>query len=391
MFFMFYQALVAREFYSNTFFERILQTACHVGLMLGLHLSKAHNGTSGEGPSEREHVFRVLYVLDKQRAFLSGDPCDLYHFDSDLELWNTTSNQVESPGQRLITAIDDMMIIWEEVYLKLYSARAMAAGAPYLSTQVAGLMQLLGRWHEHHPGVLETPTSTSSFGDNHVGANIQHNLGGHEVHNLKSLQLEMSYCYHVTHVLILRCERSRDERAQVQMRHHARTCLQLIREMGNMEDGASPTPNQRAKTRLALLSRVLGTYPIVAFTDLITFHLDETLSGRLPPTGPLAHPESDDIGADIELLNAILHLLQGLRHADRPGTYLNRLQEGLEWAARVLNETKNFMGTQAEEQPVPILGGSPAGLMATSTTGGCGFYGLDNWQDFFTQETPDLV
>ncbi|XXG98466.1 hypothetical protein Hte_004790 [Hypoxylon texense] len=378
-------ALVAREFYSNTFFERILQTACHVGRMLGLHLSKAHGGSSSEDPSEREHVFRVLYVLDKQRAFLSGDPCDLYHFDSDLELWNMTLNQVQSPGQRLIAAIDDMMIVWEEVYLRLYSARAMAAGAPYLSTQVAGLMQLLGRWHEHHPGVLDTVMSTTSFGSNHVGASMQHSLGDHEVDDMQSLQLEMNYCYHVTHVLILRCERSRDGRAQTQMCHHARTCLRLIIEMGTLKDRTLPTPGHRAKSRLALLGRVLGTYPIVAFTDLITSHLDEIFSGRLPLTEP------DNIRVDLELLNAILPLLQGLRRADRPSTYLNRLQEGLEWATRVLEETRNFVGAQGEELFAPAPGELPTGPMAASTTGGCGFYGLDNWQDFFTQEAPDLA
>lgn len=415
----------------------------------------------------------MLYGLDKQRVFLTGDPCDLYHFDSDLDLWKTKSGKVESPSRRLTAAMDDMMMIWEEVYLKLYSARAIAAGATYLSSQVAGLMQLLTRWSEHHPGVLETTASRSSLGESLFGSNIQHSLGGNEVDELVSLQLELRYCYYVTHVLILRCDRSKNERSQVQMRHHARTSLRLIVEMGSMEDSTLPTPNHFAKARLALLSRALGAYPMVAFMDLVAFHLDEILPSRTRPSSDTAHSESDDVESDIELFNSVLRLLQGLQNVDRPSTYLNRTRQGLEWATRVLEETKKafLMGSQTGELSVPagvsastitssllgsswphlpsILqphqqaqapgshqqhmtstssngmytpcspelgvgnlggmydptkgqstvsfldgmteGGEGGGHMGRTTTTGCGFYGLENWQDFFTQGKSDLA
>ncbi|KAI1370678.1 hypothetical protein F4677DRAFT_451188 [Hypoxylon crocopeplum] len=438
-------ALVAREFYSNTVSEKVLQAACHVGRMLGLHLSKADDRKLGENPSERERVFQVLYSMDKQRVFLTGDPCDLYHFDSDLELCTSKSDEVKSPCRRLVAAIDGMMIIWEEVYLKLYSARAIAAGAEYLSSQVAGLMQLLTKWHEYHPGVLETNASGSSFTENLVGSNIHHSL---EVDDLISLQLEVRYCYHVTHVLVLRCERSRDERAQVQMRHHARTCLQLIMEMGNIEGGPLPSPTHVIKARLASLGRVLGTYPIVAFTDLAAFHLDEILTNRPPPNSNSARGESDDVEADIKLLSAVPRLLQRLQHADCPTTYLNRLQAGLEWAVQVVEQTRRarlmeeqtgelsvivpsdlavgsiaasadanastITGSQLDSSdiftsyPMDLGDGNPGGMSdpiqgqstapflgemeageeaqqtVRTTAGGCGFFGLDNWQDFFT-------
>lgn len=358
-----YKALVAQEFYGNNLFEKVLQTACQVGRMLGLHLSKAHDSihVPDESSGERERVFRVLYGMDKQRAFLTGGPCDLYHFDSDLELWqsvDTKPNEVNSPSRKLLAAFDDMMMIWEEIYLKLYSTRAIAAGASYASSQVAGLKDLLAKWHEHHPGVLETAMSHPP-------------VGGHDVDDLVSIQFELRYCYHVTQVLVLRCERSEDERAQMQMRHHARTSLQLIVEMSNIGDGTQPTPSRVAKARLATLSRVLGSYPMIAFMDLVAFRLDAFIPSRPQPTNDLARGESPDAEADIKLLHAVPRLVQGLQHADRPSTYLNRLGLGLGWAARVLDETRKawLMGTESRELSVIVASSPGVGSNAISTDG----------------------
>ncbi|KAK7743289.1 hypothetical protein SLS53_004374 [Cytospora paraplurivora] len=373
------QALLTLEFYGNNLFEKVLQTACHVGRMLGLHLSKAHDSihVSDESPRERERVFRVLYGMDKQRAFLTGGPCDLYHFDSDLELWQSVAmkpNEVDSPSRKLIAAFDDLMMIWEEIYLKLYSARAIAAGAAYASSQVAGLKDLLIKWHEYHPGVLETTMSHPPSAEDGDGSGIQHSIGGHDVDDLVSMQFELRYCYHVTQVLVLRCERSEDERAQMQMRHHARTSLQLIVEMSNIGDGTQPTPSRVAKARLATLSRVLGSYPMIAFMDLVVFHLDQFIPNRPQPTNDPTRGESQDAEADIKLLHAVPRLVQGLQHADRPSTYLSRLGLGLGWAARVLDETRKawLKGPDSRELSV-IVPSSPAlGANAISTDGSTG-------------------
>ncbi|ROW15261.1 hypothetical protein VPNG_03027 [Cytospora leucostoma] len=356
-------------------------TACHVGRMLGLHLSKAHESihVSDESPTERERVFRVLYGMDKQRAFLTGGPCDLYHFDSDLELWqsvDTKPDDVDSPRRKLIAAFDDMMMIWEEIYLKLYSARAIAAGASYASSQVAGLKDLLTKWHEHHPGILETTMFHPQSAEDGNGSGIQRSIGGRDVDDLVSIQFELRYCYHVTQVLVLRYERSDDEPAQMQMRHHTRTSLQLIVEMSNIGDGTRPTPSRVAKARLATLSRVLGSYPMIAFMDLVEFRLDEFIPSRTQPTKDLSRGDSLDAEADIKLLHAVPRLVQGLQHADRPSTYLNRLGLGLEWAARVLDETRKawLMSTGQDSREFSVIvPSSPAlGANAISTDGSTG-------------------
>ncbi|KAK9421816.1 putative Zn(2)-C6 fungal-type domain-containing protein [Seiridium unicorne] len=368
-------ALVAQEFYGNILFEKVLQTACHVGRMLGLHLSKTHGNVAGESPKDRNRVFRVLYGLDKQRVFLTGDPCDLYHFDSDRGLWESEKSEpgeVESPNRKLIVAFDDMMIIWEEVYLKLYSARAVAAGVTFLSSQVSGLMQLLTKWHDSHPGLIEATASQLAHGGNTtIGPSTQSSLGGHDVEDLVLMQLELRYCYHVTHVLVLRSDRNKDERIQTQILHHARACLRLVVEMGNLGDGVQLTPSRTAKARVAALSRVLGSYPMVAFMDLVAFRLDEFIASRLQPGSDLAHSEPQDVAADMELLQAVPRILQGLQHPDRPSTYINRLRAGMGWAAWVLDETRKawIMGPQSGEMSVMIPSSPVMGPIAVSADG----------------------
>ena len=193
-----------------------------------------------------------------------------------------------------------MMMIWEETYLRLYSSRAIAAGPAYLSSQVSGLMHLLSKWHEQHSGVMETIVRQTSIAESFNGSSTQYDTCGHDADDLVPAQLELRYCCHVTHVLILRCERSNDDQAKARMRYHARTCLRLIAEIGNIGDGTLPTPNRLAKARLALLSRVLGNYPMVAFMDLATFRLDEFISGL--PGSDAADFEFQTVDADIELL-----------------------------------------------------------------------------------------
>lgn len=382
---------MAKELYGNPLFEKVLKTACQVGHMSGLHLSNAHDRQSGEDLDERERVFRVLYSMDKQRVFLTGDPCDLYHFDSDLELRRTKPDVTEPPGRRFVAAMDDMMINWEEVYLRLYSARASAAGAEYLSSQVAGLLELLTKWNERHPGVLDASRSAR--------LREQNSPGSHELNDLVSLQFEVRYCYHVTHVLILRCDRSQNEQAQIQMGYHARTCLRLIAEMGNTDDGTLPEPSCATKARLASLGRALAFYPIIAFTDLVVLRIDEILLNRQLPNGRSTHDESGGIEADIKLLDGVLRVLERLQYTDRPSTYFNKLRLGLGWAAGVLKEIEGarLIGAQTQDLSAlddaaasllyvdGITAGSETGRIARPTVGECGFNGLNNWQDFVTE------
>lgn len=333
--------------------------------MVGLHL---HDSTGDEDSAERKRLFRVLYAMDKQRVFLTGDPCNLYHFDSDLELWKSDvarhgANEVASSMQRLLAASDDMMMIWEEAYLKLCSARAVSAGPAYSSGQVASLLQLLREWNEHHPGLVDISSASTPPRKN-----------GHGPERVLLTQSELEYCYHVTHVLVLRCDRERDSRAQAQLLVHARASLRLIVEMSNMGDGTAASPSQLVTARLASLGRMLRVYPIVAFLDLVAYHLDDiipsgtrTRTRPQPTTGP-SRGETQSDKADMDLFHAVLRILQRLRHADRPSTYLNSLHLGLYWATRVLDETRRASVTASQSTLDPS--GPGIGLVSKSTDSG---------------------
>lgn len=362
-------ALVAQEFFGSILYEKALRAACQVGRMLGLHLSAAKDNVKdvqAEGATKtRQRLFRVLYDLDKQRAFLTGDACDLYHFDSDVELWAEPScNATETPpGTRLVSAFNDMMVIWEEVYLKLYSARALSAGAAYLSKQVASLLVLLAEWNEHHPGVMEAVSTSPSVA---------------EENHLTPLQTELKYCYHTTHVLILRCERTTDVLAHARMHDHARACLRLIIDPGQIRGGIPPdtaTCAIKSSAWLATLGRMLGTYPMTAFMDLVAFRLEEYLPQRRPQTASPGNV-SHDADADMALMRGVLSRLQSLQRTDRPSTYLNLLQIGLTWALQVLEAARRAhrqpLGKQPPTQLPPDLYlaflGDPSFVMDAAST-----------------------
>ncbi|KAI1411056.1 hypothetical protein F5Y13DRAFT_201587 [Hypoxylon sp. FL1857] len=304
-------ALVARQFYGNIMFERVCHAACQVGRTLGLPRSERRGNGADENSAERKRLFRVLYALDKQRVFASGQPCDLYSFDSDLVL--APSAEHELPGRKLINAFDHMMEIWEEIYLALYSSRAIASGKAYRAQQVRRIAQLIDGWHEQNHKFLE-----ATFLDGTA--------------ELVNLQLELKYCYHVTQVLAL-CHDRQNERTQQQLRNHDRTCLKLIIEAGCLSAGAA---------RIALLSRILGNYPIAAFIDLVAFHFN-TLT-------KLGSPDAE-LESDFEILLTVCRRLQMLQHPNFSSVYFTHLHKGMTWALSILELLKTKPGDQFSQQP----------------------------------------
>ncbi|KAI1374464.1 fungal-specific transcription factor domain-containing protein [Hypoxylon crocopeplum] len=302
-------ALVARQFYGNIMFERVCQTTCQVGRILGLHQSKIRRSVD-EDTTEHERLFRVLYVLDKQRVFLSGQPCDLHLFDSDLVLDSAAENEL--PSRRLTNAFDHMMGIWEEMYLALYSSRAVTADQACHARQVRRVAQLIDEWYKSHQGLMDAVLDDAV--------------------DLAHIQLELKYCYHVTQVLNLRRDRQDDISLQ-QLRDHARTCLKLISEAGSLPF---------TTTSLALLSRMLGNYPIVAFFDLAAFHFHSLISTGAAET---------EAGADFETFRAVYRHLQVLQQPGFPRAYFTYLLTGFAWILRVLDILKaNSIG-----QPQALL------------------------------------
>ncbi|RYP69145.1 hypothetical protein DL771_006239 [Monosporascus sp. 5C6A] len=292
-------ALIARHFYSNVIFEKVCQTVCQAGRTMGLHRSGGRQSSVAGSAAEKERIFRVLYALDKQRVFMTGHPCDLYSFDSDLQFAQPTEE--EPSNVRLHQAFSDMMRIWEEIYLRLYSSRAATAGAVHCARQVQLIGKLIDKWSQQHRGQLDAALVEPAP-------------------DLGLDQLELKYCYGVTQVLALRCDRG-SERAQQQLLNYARSCLKLVAKVG-----AAPLNAER----LASLARMLGNYPMVAFVDLLSHHLPTLLrdgSSDLPP----------EIRDDIELLKTVPTHIQALQHPDRSYSYFGRLYMGINWAVEILN------------------------------------------------------
>lgn len=141
-----------------------------------------------------------------------------------------------------------------------------------------------------------------------------------------------------------------------------------------MGDGTAASPSQLVKARLASLGRMLRVYPMVAFLDLVAYHLDDiipsgtrTRTRPQPTTGP-SRGETQSDKADMDLFHAVLRILQGLRHEDRPSTYLNSLHLGLYWATRVLDETRRASLTASQSTLDPS--GPGIGLASKSTDSG---------------------
>ncbi|KAI0898851.1 fungal-specific transcription factor domain-containing protein [Annulohypoxylon nitens] len=292
-------AIVARQFYRNTLFERVCQTVCQVARTLGLHRTNSSRKSTHNDATERERIFRVIYDLDKQRVFLSGQPCDLYMFDSDLIIAPTAKHQ--SINQQFHNAFNLLMEIWEEIYLALYSSRATAAGKPSRVQQMRHVAHLIEKWYQQNHNVMEASLI-------------------HETEELVNMQLELKYCYHISHILSLH-ESCFNDHAHQGLLSHARACLRLI-----CEASSSST-----LSNMALLGRILSSYPVVAFMDLVSFHIDVQAKDDAP------HAELE---ADFDMLWTVCHCVQMLKHPSLPMVYFTHLLNGLSWALGVLELMK---------------------------------------------------
>ncbi|KAI0096021.1 hypothetical protein GGR51DRAFT_544444 [Nemania sp. FL0031] len=312
-------ALVGKEFYGNTIFERTCQTACHLARIVGIHRPRApRTDTQDSERADRDRLFRVLYAMDKCRTFLTGHPCDLYLFDSEIQV--DDSAEVESPSTRLNSAFDHMMRVWEEIYLTLYSTRASLAGVQIRAQRVSSMSDLVISWAQRYGGLMDSTDS---------------GLGP----ELDPRRLELNYCYHITQVLILRCDRR--NHIQRELLDHARGCLRSIASILNMPI---------TTLSLASLARMLQNYPIASLTELLRAHLHS-----LSRSGSL----DEAAGGDVELFRHISCCIKAMQHPNLPQTYLSRLGVGISWLLEVLEtiqETTRKLpcASDIKTQPMPM-------------------------------------
>lgn len=241
--------------------------------------------------------------MDKCRTFLTGNPCDLYLFDSEIHLNNDTED--ESPDAKLNCAFDHMMHVWEEVYLTLYSTRASLAGPRIRAQRVSSMRDLAASWAQRYGGLMETTDS------------------GFEP-EMYPRCLELKYCYHITQVLILRCDRRTP--VQRQLVDHARACLRVIASIASM-----PVTT----LSLASLGRMLQNYPIASFTELLRFHLYNLSRGGCP---------DEAVGDDVELFRRTSRSIKAMQHPNLPQTYLTRLGVGISWLLEGVEAVEEITG-----------------------------------------------
>ncbi|KAI1179921.1 hypothetical protein F4777DRAFT_532563 [Nemania sp. FL0916] len=316
--------LVAREFYNSATAERVCHAACQVGRAMGLHrfVGVSPDESSSEAERIRHRLFRVLYAMDKQRVFMTGQPCDLHMFDADHQIGSSRSHTESSFP--ISDAFDDMMTIWEEIYLNLYTSRAVVASAETRARQVQLVSNSIYKFARTHSDLISTPSFGGPIADSDL------------------MLIELVYGYHVSQVLILRCDRN-DEQGLEKMHEFARSSLRVILEVGR---GPLTT------ARLGLLASMFRRYPMVAFIELVAFRL-----ANLFATGDYNAAAQ----ADVALLRAICDQVHILQHGNLPHSFYARLRMGLVWALETLEAMgESFMGPSIQAQ-------QPAGLSPPRT------------------------
>ncbi|KAI0396679.1 hypothetical protein F5Y17DRAFT_455747 [Xylariaceae sp. FL0594] len=294
--------LAAQEFYASATAERVCHAACQVGRIMGIHRSRdAEQAGGGAGmaltsEADRDRLFRILYAMDKQRVFMTGQPCDLYMFDSNRRMGS-------SNGHRTISnAFDHLMTTWEEIYLKLLTSGAAGAGKEMQSRHVRHVADSLDKFGQRYNELLSLSHEPQIEGDADL------------------LRVELLYGFQVSKILVIQCDRS-NQQSRHKILDLARSSLRLIVELCR-------PPLTTA--RFALLARMFRRYPMVAFVELISAHLTSLSSRGGPSLDPVKARE------DMAVLRAVSEKLRMMQYDNLAHTFYARLHSGLSWALETL-------------------------------------------------------
>lgn len=288
-------AMVAREYCENQVFERLCHMTCLVAKSMGLHqLPRNSKGAMTETDAERTELFWALYGMDKERVFMTGQPCDFYFFDTDMQLLEC---EPEGTLQHYALAQTHMMSLWEEIYISLYSSGARRKGSEHRLKQVTKLTGLFRNWVHKYKVLLTAPL---------VG----------DASTRECFQLELKYCFHVGQILFNRC--GREEVNRQQRMNSAYSALNIIKDI---HEGSANLGN------VALLGRLFRSYPSVAFLDLHTKILEAP---------------DNKLKADVELLITTAEALHPLVDSNFPQAYYSRLHIGMMWCIKIANTVKVF-------------------------------------------------
>lgn len=328
-----------------------------------------------------------MYMLDKQRVFLNGHPCDLYLFDSDLQLVSCHENATFH--ERLNAATVHLATILEETFIALYSCRGARASCAHRSRQADVLRNSVNEWSLQHHSVI-------------------HQVSSREISpGSDPSQIELKYSYHITQILINRCDTSAD--SQQQIIFHARSALKIIHALA----GAQPL----TVSHLVALERIFRNYPSVAFTDLLMGFLTKGVAGKEEdsfllrsardayqvihePYTPAGIPERAYIGFNwcIDLLNLIEVAERGGSNKISSTGYTYQPVNAMDTLGMSSNAYQMNMitpGHDMRSQCLPPGQGLPSGLpnetsgIAANGSLEAGFFDYDFYQRLFQQESWD--
>jgi len=304
---------------------------------MGIHRSR-DSGQVGEGAgiataseAERDRLFRILYTMDKQRVFMTGQPCDLYLFDSNRRM-GPDSSQQEHSRCTISDAFDHLMTIWEEIYLKLLTSREVGASAETRSHQMRLVAGPLDKFAQRYDEFL------SLTRENHTG-------------DTGLLRMELLYGYHVSQILVLQCDRD-NKQSFNKILDLARSSLRLIVELC--------TP-PLTTARFALLARIFRRYPMVPFVELVASHLASLSSqGRL-----------DSMALeDVALLRTVCDQLGTMQYDNLTHIFYARLHSGLAWALDTLEILAEVLTRPSPQprRPMEYPRSTPSSSSVTTTS-----------------------
>ena len=197
--------MVAREYWNGKLFARICQMACNIAKHMGLQrISGSPTSDPSSEDKEKADLFWTLYIMDKERAFMSGIPPDIYLFDTDVRLSGQESGYT-LPHYRV--ALIHMMSLWEDIHMSLYSSRVGRERASQVDTKVSKLNTRLSAWATRHIQLLDNAANDSPW--------------------FPYLSLELRYVFHVAQILTHRCGSSNESKQRRII--HARAALSIIK------------------------------------------------------------------------------------------------------------------------------------------------------------------
>ncbi|KAF4202161.1 hypothetical protein CNMCM8927_000590 [Aspergillus lentulus] len=285
--------------------------------------SAAH-GKLSPMDEERRDLYWTLFVMDKQRTCITGHPFDLHFYDYDVELVPEGASLTTAQQSRIMHIY--MATLWEEIYISLYSARALRKGKAYQQSQVDRLDRMAHKWCSRNPQLFsECPMDTLSVEE--------------------KWRLELRYAFHLGQVLIHSCSASPSSK-QVGLRN-SQAAMRIIRELLK----SAPT-----EASLALLCRLLRNYPLLAVHSICIRFLEDP---------------SVDMAENLELIASVQEALGVLVDHNVPSCCLTRMEAGVAWyldVVQIVRKIHESSPVSSDRHPRPPSAKQTKGVTPPSSS-----------------------